>query len=93
MSEVTERTEEELTEQELKNYAELAQRITEALYLIQNKGKIPYTAYQGAKNFLIATLVSYRDGIIAMLEGSAHDKTVVAEDAPEEKAEETGDTV
>ena len=75
---------------EFKNYAELAQRITEALYLIQNKGKIPYTAYQGAKNFLIATLVSYRDGIIAMLEGSAHDKTVIA---PEEKAEETGDAV
>ena len=62
-------------------FAELADRITQALYIIQNKGKVPYAAYQGAKNFCISTLLSYRDGIIAMI------KSVGGEEKEEENAE------
>lgn len=73
-----------MTEEDLKNYAELAERITQALYILQNKGKVPYTAYQGAKNFCMATLVAYRDGIVKMLEEAAADKKA-------EEAEKTED--
>ena len=73
-----------MTEEDLKNYAELAERITQALYIIQNKGKVPYTAYQGAKNFCIATIISYRDGIVKMLEEATADKKA-------EEAEKTED--